>query len=338
MSDAVQLTLVAGIALSVVLLLVLAFRRPAPDPGATLVQQQLVEVRRRLDDLAAAQQAIPATVADGARQQAGVLADVRERLGALGEATRRLESLGAAVADVQQLLQVPRLRGTLGEIWLEELIRQVLPPAAFATQHVFSSGERVDAVLRLGDRLVPVDAKFPLEACRRMLAATDEGVRDRERRAFLRSVRARVDEIADKYIRPDEGTYDFAFMYVPAEGVYYEAVVRDAGPGDDSLIGYALQRRVVPVSPHTFYAYLLVIMHGLKGLEVEARAREILDDLGALRQQFTAFWESYDKVGTHLTNASRQYGEAERLRAGVERGFERLARPGDGSSAETSDT
>jgi len=338
MSDAVQLTLVAGIALSVVLLLVLAFRRPAPDPGATLVQQQLVEVRRRLDDLAAAQQAIPATVADGARQQAGVLADVRERLGALGEATRRLESLGAAVADVQQLLQVPRLRGTLGEIWLEELIRQVLPPAAFATQHVFSSGERVDAVLRLGDRLVPVDAKFPLEACRRMLAATDEGVRDRERRAFLRSVRARVDEIADKYIRPDEGTYDFAFMYVPAEGVYYEAVVRDAGPGDDNLIGYALQRRVVPVSPHTFYAYLLVIMHGLKGLEVEARAREILDDLGALRQQFTAFWESYDKVGTHLTNASRQYGEAERLRAGVERGFERLARPGDGSSAETSDT
>jgi len=338
MSDAVQLTLVAGIALSVVLLLVLAFRRPAPDPGATLVQQQLVEVRRRLDDLAAAQQAIPATVADGARQQAGVLADVRERLGALGEATRRLESLGAAVADVQQLLQVPRLRGTLGEIWLEELIRQVLPPAAFATQHVFSSGERVDAVLRLGDRLVPVDAKFPLEACRRMLAATDEGVRDRERRAFLRSVRARIDEIADKYIRPDEGTYDFAFMYVPAEGVYYEAVVRDAGPGDDNLIGYALQRRVVPVSPHTFYAYLLVIMHGLKGLEVEARAREILDDLGALRQQFTAFWESYDKVGTHLTNASRQYGEAERLRAGVERGFERLARPGDGSSAETSDT
>lgn len=325
MSDAVQVLLVAGVALTVVLLVVVAFRRPAADPTAALVQQQLVEMRRRLDELAAAQRALPAAVADGAREQAGVLADVRERLGALGEATRRLESLGAAVADVQQLLQVPRLRGTLGELWLEELIGQVLPPAAFTVQHTFRTGERVDAVLRLGDRLVPVDAKFPLEACRRMLAATDDAERERERRTFLRSVRVRIDEIADRYIRPEEGTYDFALMYVPAEAVYYEAVVRDADAGDESVIAYALERRVVPVSPHTFYAYLLVILHGLKGLAVEARAREILDGLGALRQQFDAFWAAHEKVGTHLGNAARQYDESARLRARVEGGFTRLA-------------
>lgn len=332
MSDALQLALVAGVALSVILLLVIVLRRPPADATPSLVQQQLVELRRRLDELASAQRALPATLAEGAREQAGVLADVRERLGALGEATRRLETLGAAVTDVQQLLQVPKLRGTVGELWLEELMAQVLPPAAFATQHAFHSGERVDAVLQLGGRLVPVDAKFPLESCRRMLAARDEGERERERRAFLRSVRARIDEIADKYIRPDEGTYDFALMYVPAEGVYYEAVVRDAGTEEDGVLTYALEKRVVPVSPHTFYAYLLVILHGLKGLEVEARAREILDGLGALRQEFAAFWTAHEKAGTHLQNAARQYDESVRLRNRVETGFERMWRPDAGGA------
>jgi DNA recombination protein RmuC len=320
----VQLALLIGMALVVVLLLVLLGRRP--EAAAGLLQQQLVELRRRLDELAAAQRALPAAVQEGARDQSAVLADVRERLGALAEATRRVEALGATVADVQQLLQVPKLRGTVGELWLEDLVRQVLPDAAVTMQYGFRSGERVDAVLRIGGRLVPVDAKFPLEACRRMLNATGADERERERRQFVRSVKGRVDEIADKYVRPDEGTFDFALMYVPAENVYYEAFVRDAAADDDTTaIGYALQRRVVPVSPHTFYAYLLVILHGLKGLEVEDRAREIIDGIGALRQQFAAFWDSYEKVGTHLGNAGRQYAEADRLRARVESGFERLA-------------
>ena len=121
--------------------------------------------------------------------------------------TRRLETVGGAVTEVQQLLQVPKLRGTIGEVWLEELLRQILPASAYQMQHTFKSGERVDAIVRVGERFVPVDAKFPLDACQRMLAAPEEDA-ERERRAFVRSLRARVDEIADKYIRPDEGTYD----------------------------------------------------------------------------------------------------------------------------------
>ena len=256
-----------------------------------------------------------------------IMLNAVKALGALQATTRRLETLGETVAEVQGLLQVPQLRGTIGELWLEDLVRQVLPPAAVLVQHVFRSGERVDAALRIGDRLVPVDAKFPLEACQRMLAAATGEDRERERRVFARSVRARVDEIAGKYIRPDEGTYDFALMYVPAENVYYEAFVRDAAADDDgTALGYALRRRVVPVSPHTFYAYLLVILHGLKGLEVEQRAREILDGIGALRQQFGAFWAAHEKLGTHLTNAMRQYEEGSRLRDRVEQRFERLGR------------
>ncbi len=191
-------------------------------------------------------------------------------------------------------------------------------------QHVFKSGERVDAALLLGDRLVAVDAKFPLEACQRMLAV-DGAEAERERRAFARSLKDRIDEIADKYIRPDEGTYDFALMYIPAENVYYEAVLRAEDPADaKSVLGHAMRRRVIPVSPHTFYAYLLVILHGLKGMQVERQAREIQERLGGLRQQFDAFWAAFETVGAHLANAQKKFEESERLAGRVQDRFEQI--------------
>ncbi len=286
-----------GLLLVVVALLVmLLLRRPGAE--AALLQQQLIEVRSRLDALVNA--------------QGGAVGDVRERLGALAESTKRLEAVGASVAEVQELLKVPRLRGTLGETWLEELLRQIFPAGLYEMQHQFRSGERVDAVLRVGDRLVPVDSKFPLEACQRMLAA-DAASADAERRAFRKSLRARIDEIADKYIRPDEGTFEFALMYIPAENVYYEAVVRgEAIEGGESLVAYALRRKVIPVSPNTFYAYLAAILHGLRGLEVEKKAQQILESLGGLEQQFGRFEEAFRLVGKHLEHAARQYAETDR--------------------------
>jgi DNA recombination protein RmuC len=210
-------------------------------------------------------------------------------------------------------------------VWLEELLRQILP-GHYEMQHQFRSGERVDAVLRLGERLVPVDAKFPLEACQRMLAASGPE-QERERRAFARSLKDRIDEIADKYIRPDEGTYEFALMYVPAESVYYEAVMGRSGDAGDGggVLGHAMQRNVIPVSPHTFYAYLLVILHGLKGMRVEQRAREIQGQLGGLRQQFDAFWSAYQTVGTHLANAQKKFEDSARHAGRVRDRFEQIA-------------
>lgn len=283
----------------------------------------IVLVLGRLDRLVRDQQGMPRALADAQAEQSRALGDVRERLGQLGEATRRLESLGEAVTDVRQLLQVPKLRGTIGELWLEELLRQVLPPSAYEVQYGFRGGERVDAVVKLRDRMIPVDAKFPLEACQRMLAAEGDEA-DRERRAFRRSLRQRVDEIAGKYIHPDEGTYDFALMYIPAEGVYYEAVVRD--DGEEGIARYALDRKVIPVSPNTFYAYLSALAHGLRGFEVEARAREILEALSALRHDFAKFEESYQLVGKHLGNAEKQYQEAERHGASLRARLDAAAR------------
>jgi DNA recombination protein RmuC len=306
------------------LLIIVLLRRPGGERAVGLIQQQLIELRARFDQLVAAQQEVPKALAQGSAAQASLLSDVRERLGALGEATRRLETVGATVTEVQQLLQVPKLRGTIGEMWLEELLRQILPASHYEMQHTFRSGERVDAALRLGDRLVAVDAKFPLEACQRMLAA-DGAEAERERRLFARSLKDRIDEIADKYIRPDEGTYDFALMYIPAENVYYEAVLRAENPEDaKSVLGHAMRRRVIPVSPHTFYAYLLVILHGLKGMQVERQAREIQERLGGLRQQFDAFWAAFETVGSHLANAQKKFEESERHASRVQDRFDAI--------------
>jgi DNA recombination protein RmuC len=312
------------LAVIVVLLVLVLARQSRGAPEVALLQPQMVELRERLERLAAAQQAVPVALAEGGAAQARGLADVRERLAQLAESARRLEAVGTRVAAVEELLKVPRLRGTLGELWLEELLRQVFPSGKYHMQHGFRSGERVDAVLEVGDRLVPIDAKFPLEACQRMLAA--EGAEaERARREFRRSLKARIDEIADKYIRPDEGTFDFALMYVPAENVYYEAVVRGEDHGDaESVAAYALSRRVIPVSPNTFYAYLAAVLHGLKGLAVEASAREILASLGGLQQQVAKFDEAFALAGLHLERSLRQYGEAEKQLGRIQDHLERL--------------
>lgn len=307
MTAAILVLLVVLVVLVGFLLLQLRAASPAT---ATILQQQLIEVRARLDALVEAQRELPTTVTSGNLEQARALADVRERMAQLTEVTRRLEQVGESVSEVHELLRVPKLRGNLGEVWLEELLRQVFPSSLYSTQYSFTTGERVDAVLRVGDRLVSIDAKFPLEACQRMAAGDDQ---DRLRSAFRRSLKQRIDEIAAKYIRPEEGTYGFAMMYVPAEAVYYEAIVRGEDLEDGaSVMAYALNRRVIIVSPNTFYAYLVALLHGLRGLEVDQRAQEILNALVGVQQQVERFQRSFDVLGRHLEHAGRQHSASRR--------------------------
>jgi DNA recombination protein RmuC len=241
-----------------------------------------------------------------------VFGELRGQLGQVAEMATRMEALGREIEELQGILKAPKLRGQLGEAQLEEFLRQVLPPAYWETQYHFADGQAVDAVIRLRDHLVPVDAKFPLEAFRRFQQAADEPARKAARREFERAVKGRVDEIAEKYIRPGEGTFEFALMFIPAESVYYEVIIRDDGAGEP-LLAYATGRRVVPVSPNSFYAYLATIATGLKGMQVEARAREILAQLGRLQREFTRFSESFRVLGKHLSSAQGKYEEADRL-------------------------
>jgi DNA recombination protein RmuC len=158
---------------------------------------------------------------------------------------------------------------------------------------------------------VPIDSKFPLAGFRARVEATTDEQRVRAARAFARDVRKHVDDIADKYIRPSEGTLDFALMYVPAESVFYEIIARgDALAGEEDLNAYALRRRVVPVSPNSLFAYLQAIAFGLMGLRVEQRARDILRGLQQLQGDLGQFREAFDLGQKHLRNAQSAFGDA----------------------------
>jgi len=271
------------------------------------VRQELYQFRT---EMAGQMGTMGTGVQDQLRHVTAVVGAVQGSLGQLGEATQRVFDVGRDIAGLEQILKSPKLRGGVGEILLENLLAQILPREHYTLQHAFSTGDRVDAVVRIGARLVPVDAKFPLENFRRMLEDADEEKRRQMRRAFVRDVKARVDEVAKKYILPDEGTFDFALMYVPAENVYYEIIVRDDAAEEEAAAEYAIGRRVIPVSPNSFYAYLRVIVLGLRGLEIERDAREIQAHLIRLRGDLEKFREAFDVLGKHLTNARGKYEDA----------------------------
>lgn len=237
-------------------------------------------------------------------------------LGELSKATAQMMEVGKTISSLEDLLKPPKLRGGMGETLLKELLAQILPAGHFDIEHAFKSGERVDAVIKIGDSLVPVDAKFPLESFRRLADVEDEAQAKKARKEFLGAVKKHIDEIATKYILPDEGTYEFALMYIPAENVYYESIIRDeAGEG---LFPYAVERRVIPVSPNSFYGYLQVIVRGLKGMRIEEHAREIQGRLGRLQGDVGRFRDDYDVLGKHLRNALGRYDDADRKLARLE--------------------
>jgi len=251
-------------------------------------------------------------------------AKIHERLGKVDEATAQMNERAKDFQRFEQMLRPPKARGGVGELLLENLLADILPAARFDLQHGFRGGERVDAVIRLDDALIPVDAKFPLDNFQRFVEAGDDAARELHAKAFARDVKGHVDAIAQKYIRPDEGTYEFALMYLPAEAVYYELVCNRVG-GDANPLGYAQERKVIPVSPSTFHAYLLVLVQGLKGLQIEEHAREVMAYVADLNRDFGRFKSDFDVVGKHLGNAQTKYAESERRLSRFETKLERAA-------------
>lgn len=262
-------------------------------------------------------------------QQANdTFASVTRELGRLQEATRKVEEVGRNVASLQDLLRAPKMRGGLGEFFLADLLAQILPADFYTLQHQFSDGERVDAAIRLRDRMVPVDSKFPLEQFQRMGQAVTEEERAQWRRGMVRDVKLHIDSIAQKYIRPTEGTFDFALMYIPAENVYYEAILKEDGVGDDrGIFQHAVARQVIPVSPNSFYAYLQVILQGLRGFAVEQRAQEILASLIKLQKELAAVREDFGRAGRQLGFAVENFEKADRHLSRFEARLETIEAP-----------
>ena len=256
------------------------------------------------------------------QQSAGQTAtQIVDRLSKLDGTAAQMLQTASDLGRLEQALRPPKARGGVGEILLANLLRDMLPADAYRIQHTFRSGERVDAVVRV-DKLLSVDAKFPLDNFERLVNAEDDGERELHEKAFARDVKGHIDAIASKYIRPAEGTFDFAFMYLPSESVYYELVCGKTG----ALSAYALSKRVFPVSPSTFHAYLVMVTQGLRALQIERHAQEVMAFCAQIAKDFERFRGDFEVVGKHIANAQTKYGEAdrrlERLGTSLERATE----------------
>ena len=236
------------------------------------------------------------------------LSEIQQKLGSLQAAATQMQEIGKEVSSLKSILHAPKLRGNFGEYLLYNLLKDTLPPKNFAVQYQFSDGSAVDAIIRLGKNIISVDSKFPLESFERYLTSKDSESKKKAKTEFTRSVKGRIDEISKKYIRPQEGTFDFALMYIPSESVYYEILTNDTQKGYE-LFDYAMKSRVIPVSPNTFYAYLMAIVYGLKGMKIEEQAESIIKKISGIQKSFTDLTEEIATLGKHLTNAGTKFSE-----------------------------
>lgn len=236
---------------------------------------------------------------------AEVISNVQKELGSMSE-------IGRNMKDLQDFLKSPKLRGNIGEEVLKDLLEQMIPAENYALQHAFKSGEKVDAVLKVEDGLICVDSKFPFENFNLYAQSEKEEDKNAAKKDFQRDVKKHIDAIAKKYILPEEKTLDFALMYIPSEAIYYEVVVNNPELGK-----YGWSKRVLPVSPNVFYSYLRAILIGLEGKKVEARAKEILSAIRAIKEDSGKFSDSLKTLTSHLTNAKNKADE-------VNKHFEKL--------------
>jgi DNA recombination protein RmuC len=226
---------------------------------------------------------------------ARVIGQVQKNIGEFSE-------IGRGMKDLQEFLSSPKLRGNIGEQVLKELLKQFLPKESFNLQYTFKSGEKVDAAIKTSGGIIPVDSKFPMENFRKMSGDGDEASKKIAGHDFERDVRKHIDDISRKYILTEEGTIDYALMYIPSESIYYEIV------NNQELFDYAGEKRVLPVSPTTFYAYLKAILMSFEGQKIEDQAKEILSSLRAIKSDYGKVEENLGTLQKHLTNAYNMMG------------------------------
>ncbi len=250
------------------------------------------------------------------RHTSGVMQDVTERLTKLDETNKQVLGFSKQLQSLENILKNPKQRGILGEYWLEALLAQVLAPGLYKMQHELGvdelSGQKLipDAVIFVKDITIPIDAKFSLENYNRVSQETNSEKRALLEKAFKADVKLRIDETS-KYIQPEMGTPNFAFMFVPAEGVYHNLISHNVGNvkvNTRNLIEYAFEKGVMIVSPTSFFAYLQTVIMGLKALQIEESVKDIQTQAGKLMRHMKAYEEHHNRLGKHLETTVRAYG------------------------------
>ncbi len=294
------------------------------DRSLMLLQNQMQELSRTLD----------AKLSESARmfqhqfgESRQIIQHVTERLTKLDETNRQVVGFADQLQSLQDILKNPKQRGILGEYYLETLLKNVLPPGSYEMQHAFRDGTIVDAVVFVKDRLICIDSKFSLENYNRLVEEREPTERERLEARFKADLKLRIDETA-KYVKPDENTMDFAFMFIPHEAIYYDLLVSQVGAvkvNTRDLIEYAFkEKRVIIVSPTSFLAYLQTVLQGLKALQIEESAKEIRANVELLGKHLAAYEEYMRKLGTHLGTTVSMYNQAYRELGKVDRDVMRV--------------
>lgn len=286
-----------------------------------ILQTQMNELSRLLDnrmenvrtDLKESTQYMQESIRGQFRESSQIIKDVTERLTKLDETNRQVVNFTDQLQELQDILKNPKHRGIVGEYYLETLLKNVLPPNGFEMQYKFADGEIVDAAVFVKDKIIPVDSKFSLENYNRLVQEKNESEKNRLAKLFDRDLKQRIQETA-KYIRPGEGTMDFAFMFIPHEAIYYDLLVGKIGADledPENLIQRAANKyKVIIVSPTSFLAYLQTVLQGLKAMQIEESAKEIRQRVGDLGRHIASYDQFLDKMGNSLGTTVNHYNNA----------------------------
>lgn len=286
-------------------------QKPKEDNGTLLLlQEQLKEIRGTLD----------LKLGDSTKmlqeqfgQSAKIIRDVTERLTKLDETNKQVMGVADQLQGLEDVLKNPKHRGVLGEYYLENVLKNVLPPKNYQMQYQFKNGEAVDAVVFVKDKIIPIDSKFSLENYNRILQEKDESRKQELEKQFKNDLKIRIDETA-KYIRPNEKTMDFAFMFIPAEGIYYDLLINQVGAikvNTRDLIEYAFkEKHVIIVSPTSFFAYLQTVLQGLRALQIEESAKGIRKAVEKLQKHLLSYQDYFKKLGNNLGTTVNFYNKA----------------------------
>lgn len=280
----------------------------ADNQGLVLLQQQLQEMTRTLDTkLGDSAKVMHESIKTQMGESNRIIKEVTEGLTKLDDTNKQVVSFADQLRTLQDVLQNPKQRGILGEYYLETVLKNVLPKGSYQMQYKFKDEKTVDAVVFVKKKIVPIDSKFSLENYNRMVEEKDKERKAQLEKAFVNDLKERIQETA-KYIKPSENTTDFAFMFIPSEGIYYDLLANKVGGEEDSLIQRAAGKyKVIIVSPTSFLAYLQTVMQGLKGLEIEEKAQDIIKNVEKLQRHINKYDDFYNKLGNSLATTINHY-------------------------------
>lgn len=291
------------------LVLFLSRRKPTEKgEGLLLIQNQMNEMTRLLDHkLSESTRNMNDSVHRQFSESAKLIREVTQGLTKLDETNRQVVSFTEQLQSLQDILKNPKQRGVLGEYYLETLLKNVLPPGSFQMQYEFPNGEIVDAVIFVKDKIVPIDSKFSLENYNRLAQESDPAEKERLEKVFENDLKLRITETS-KYIRPQDKTMDFAFMFIPHEAIYYDLVSGTVGASEENLVQRAASKyRVIAISPTSLFAYLQTVLEGLKGMQIEEKAQEIVKRVEELGKHLKSYEEYYEKLGNTLSTTVNHY-------------------------------